>query len=1724
MKIHLSIALLLYAGISLAAPVQFEDQSEKLGFNRGSETWGVAWGNLNMDKWPDIYNQGHRLFPRMYRNTGTGDFTDVAMEFDVNMGGWHISDTQRDAHGGAFGDFDNDGDQDYITGRLSDYYINEASTGGTLVRATLASSFQNGAWDNLDTDRALESLIFCDGQNHSAYVLIFDADGDGTADRICGGSKEGPFPGVANSLFPSINMTNDAAIGDFNNDLRTDVVVTRGGRRPAGAAKVNNTRIEGWFRTPAGAYFTFTAPGAVKFLVDGAGGGVFRDADEFNLHTSGATTASARGVSISYDSATELWRVEDVSATRQSYVRVIAENPVSEPVVGGLEEPDLAQETFHGVNTPNGFDWVFNTGLYLPKYCVSVVAADFDNDMDVDLFMACRQGVRNIANRYFDNQGDGTFVEVTNHGGEGPLGIGRGVGLSESVTTADYDLDGFIDLMITNGLLYYPVGFGGPDTLLRNQGNSNHWIQMDLIGTTSPRDAIGAKVYVTAGGITQLREQSHGYHRWSQNHQRIHVGLGPNTQVDEVRIEWPSGQVDTYTNLTADGLYDVEEGIGMNLVPVANYGPALPTSVTGDENCGQPPYDTTLGPVVQLWRDCGTNNWKLRALGGLDRLTEFNINTATGRIIGDQAISAVNGVNTTAIDTINTSTANQVEFELSVQQSIGNTKGINFNTGNLSTACLVLTGTAFDSVYVGAAGKMVETPFDFIAGIEGCDSDGDGIPDAQDPDDDNDGVLDADDAFPFDPAESADTDGDGVGDNADAFPTDASETKDSDGDGVGDNADAFPADPNETTDTDGDGVGDNSDAFPGDPSESADTDGDGIGDNADIDRDNDGLSDTLESKGTLDNPFTQLGMSRSVDSPGVYYFDLGGVTFSTYVDAQGYILVANDRGNGIGALPISANLALSQRGVLSVTVLSALTQANEVRVSHSAGLLDATNDAAVLLDLVRQGKTLFRGMVDNGIGNVGWQGVGASVMNATATCDRPQFGDTLDLHVASACGNANAITWVPWDGRNYQRVDFSAGEIADNEWLRLWVAAPASSTTHPSDADLDGVPNAFDLDSDNDSIPDVIEAGLVDTDADARVDNITLQGSVMNPPDTDGDGIPDFLDLESNNPLNNGTAYDVVAAGNGNLDTNNDGRINAGDLNGGNDADGDGIDDLVDGTLANSAPVVPNRTLVAAPGTPLAITLNGSDADNDPLVFSIDVFPANGTLSGNPPNVTYTANAGFAGSDAFTYSAFDGWVSSNAGTITLHVQPTNQQVFCGEPSFDNSVDRATFLWQDCATGVWSLRSMGGGTPNRLDFTGEISVIGGLQNLIPVQIEASDTLDNSTPNRFVYNLIVYQNSIDGFDFELSAEACFTPDASSSLPIYLGQTRALLTTDDISLTTGDACTTPVDSDGDGLSDAEEVATFGTNPNLADTDAGGVDDGQEVANGTDPLDPNDDTVAGACGEPTVNNSTEPGLYAWQDCSAGGTDALWHIQVVGGGLAWGPYVGDLISDVTLTAIPQGLENNDTLDTVMGDLSLDFQLFVGGAGTDRFTVSVPAGTSTCLSISDLPVGSTVQIGRNRTVQTGDFNLEDLGTCAVSPPSPNPQCGEPTVNAATEPGIYLWQDCAVTGSKAWSVRVVGGGLPWGETSGTITASSTLTATPVLLEPNDTLDSMPGDGDIDFSLFVGGSGRDGFDTEIPASANSCFDTTVLPAGSDVFVGKDKQRLTPPFNLENLGVCN
>ena len=79
------------------------------------------------------------------------------------------------------------------------------------------------------------------------------------------------------------------------------------------------------------------------------------------------------------------------------------------------------------------------------------------------------------------------------------------------------------------------------------------------MGVYSNRDGVGAQLHLTAGGVTQLREQNGGIHYRGQNHQRVHFGLGDNTMVDELRIRWPNGYIQTIEDIPADQIFEVIE-------------------------------------------------------------------------------------------------------------------------------------------------------------------------------------------------------------------------------------------------------------------------------------------------------------------------------------------------------------------------------------------------------------------------------------------------------------------------------------------------------------------------------------------------------------------------------------------------------------------------------------------------------------------------------------------------------------------------------------------------------------------------------------------------------------------------------------------------------------------------------------------------------------------------------------------------------------------------------------------------------------------------------------------------------------------------------------------------------------------------------------------------------------------------------------------------------------
>jgi hypothetical protein len=172
-------------------------------------------------------------------------------------------------------------------------------------------------------------------------------------------------------------------------------------------------------------------------------------------------------------------------------------------------------------------------------------AGDYDNDGDLDLFITRGQGSGDPC-LLLRNEGDGTFVSVTS---ELPT---QDRGHFTGCAWADYDNDGALDLFVTTVA-------NEKNVLFHNNGNTNAWLTVRLIGTASNRDAIGAKVRVTAlirGSSTQQMRQIGG---GSLGDPRAHFGLGDATNVTTLRVEWPSGAVQEFHNLAARQILTITE-------------------------------------------------------------------------------------------------------------------------------------------------------------------------------------------------------------------------------------------------------------------------------------------------------------------------------------------------------------------------------------------------------------------------------------------------------------------------------------------------------------------------------------------------------------------------------------------------------------------------------------------------------------------------------------------------------------------------------------------------------------------------------------------------------------------------------------------------------------------------------------------------------------------------------------------------------------------------------------------------------------------------------------------------------------------------------------------------------------------------------------------------------------------------------------------------------------
>jgi hypothetical protein len=552
------------------------DASGTAGWTGGRatvDTHGVTWADVDNDGDDDLL-QTVESNPEFLHLNVDGRLYDRTAALGVDrLGGWG----SRQA---LFLDADGDGRLDLASIELTRPMLSRQLDGGAFGSGSgslwpLACASE-GQWGHLADIHPAGGLELVCAQRNGTYPKVNSFSGGTVRD--------------VTASFRQYSAVIDAATLDFNRDQRPDVLMLRGTERPSDVFQSAPARFEAQLITARGTRksVSFRTGGVLTLTVSIEAGvppqgdpayvdvgaaawsptGLTFQLDPSDSRTWGIASGSP-GLNIGYFPATGEWRiVSDGNQFAYAYLQVQSTASITNLAVQGATEADRGYRPVLMRNTGNGLEPVTGIGLDAVLRCQSVVSGDFDNDMDEDLFMACTGGTRNLANRLFENRG-GRFVEIAGAGGAaGRTGaaVASGAGTSESVVVADYDRDGFLDLLVTNGNNMRPVYAGGPTQLFRNRGNANHWLQLDLVGTQSNRAGVGARVQVAAGGVTQYREQNGGYHRWSQNFRRLHVGLGGSVRAD-VRVEWPDGSVTTHPALDADRLHRLRQDGTSSVVP-----------------------------------------------------------------------------------------------------------------------------------------------------------------------------------------------------------------------------------------------------------------------------------------------------------------------------------------------------------------------------------------------------------------------------------------------------------------------------------------------------------------------------------------------------------------------------------------------------------------------------------------------------------------------------------------------------------------------------------------------------------------------------------------------------------------------------------------------------------------------------------------------------------------------------------------------------------------------------------------------------------------------------------------------------------------------------------------------------------------------------------------------------------------------------------------------------
>lgn len=504
----------------------FEDVTDKSGLGGLDGVSVATFADYDNDGLKDLFVSRTFRPNQLFHNNGDGTFTDVTRESGIG------EDSCTTVAGWA--DYDNDGFLDLYVGRYLDprraipttFYARNGEPNqlyhnngnGTFTNVTRHAGVGDKglclgvAWGDFNDDGLPDLYVV----NDFGRKTLYQNNGDGTFADVTVKS---------NALAYGAGMS--ASFVDYDNDGKFDYYVTHIRSEHSWYAEAPTVRrymlkclTQGTWKTDVPLYFEIFKQSGRDFV------------RVFQQMASGNTLLRNRGDG----------KFEDVSARANA-------NPPG--WFWGASFADFDNDGWQDLYIANG--WVYNDkGTEIELEFLNNVVTN-QKTYKTGLYFDPKHFGRNSwhgweRNRYLRNNGDGTFTELGRATGTDLLTNSRGVAV------ADFWNRGVMDIAVSASTDRH--------ALLRNEiGKRRNWLQVELVGRHSNRDAVGARVTLYVGKQKQSREVVLGDGYGSQNSMRQHFGLDHHHEADKLTVRWPtSGIVQTFKNIAANQIVEITEG------------------------------------------------------------------------------------------------------------------------------------------------------------------------------------------------------------------------------------------------------------------------------------------------------------------------------------------------------------------------------------------------------------------------------------------------------------------------------------------------------------------------------------------------------------------------------------------------------------------------------------------------------------------------------------------------------------------------------------------------------------------------------------------------------------------------------------------------------------------------------------------------------------------------------------------------------------------------------------------------------------------------------------------------------------------------------------------------------------------------------------------------------------------------------------------------------------